>query len=244
MRSGLGRAAAAAGWAAAALELAAIVLALRWARRARSALGAPGYAGQFLFGSGSGRPLVFAVYGDSVGSGIGASALERTFAGIVARRLAARGSVLCRIAAVGGAEARTLALQRVRGDEDLAAVSIGSNDALRGAPLREIERDLAAFLARLSRARRVVVVGPGSIADSRLFSPVLRPLLRRRMLACEAAMRRAVLRFPNALHVGTAEIGPTLAPADFAEDGFHPSDEGQRRIADAVYRRIADAARS
>jgi lysophospholipase L1-like esterase len=199
------------------------------------------YRGEFFIGPRTPSPVVLGVFGDSVGCGFGATSLENTFAGVVAEELAKSKGVLCRIAAVNGARARTLREQDVRGDERFAAVSIGTNDALHGEPIDEVERELGAFLRRLSRAERVVVVGPGAIAEVALLPEALRPFMRRRLKAYEDALVRAVAPFSNAVHVGFSSLDVPLTRAHFAADGFHPGDLGQRLIGELVCRRLVPA---
>lgn len=216
-----------------------IIEAIDAVRRARAwANAAPRFAGEFAFGDGRGSPVVFSVYGDSLGCGVGATGLDQSFAAVVAKRLSERAPVLCRVHAVSGAQAPALIAQPIAGDERLAAVSIGTNDLLHGAPLRRLELALSAFLGRLSHAQRVVVLGPGNVASLEIFPEALRPFLRRRMLQWEAAMARVAAGFPNAAHVGPSLPGLELSREDFAGDGFHPGDRGQARIAEAVLKLI------
>lgn len=230
---------AAAGWAFAGLELATALMAMSAARRAwEAAEEARSYTGEYGFGPDSGDPTVLGVFGDSIACGLGASGVERTFGGCVATRLALAGRVVCRIAAVSGAKARTLSRQAVTGDEGIALLSIGSNDALYGAPLPEVESSLRTFLGRLGHARRVIVVGPGDVGAVRVLPPLLRPLMRQRSLAYGRAIGRAVEKFDNARHIGPSHDALRMAPTDFGADGVHPSDACQLRIADAVYRHI------
>jgi lysophospholipase L1-like esterase len=211
---------------------------LRAARSAREwAHSAPHYRGEFVFGT----PAVFAVYGDSVGCGLGVTELDRTFAGVVARRLTKTyGTVLCRIMAESGAVAPRLLEQAVAGDELFAAVSVGTNDFLHGVGRAKVQSCLARFLDRLGHARRVVVLGPGNVTAGTVVPSVLRPLAHRRMLAYEESILRTVERFPNARHVGPS-AAELLGPEDFAQDGFHPSDRAHRRIGELVWDRLHDA---
>lgn len=209
------------------------------ARRAREAAErANSYRGEFRFGPGDGEPCVFGVFGDSVGCGFGTSAFDKTFAAFVAQRLAMSGPVLCRIAAVSGTRAETLHDQPVRGDERFVAVSIGTNDAIRGVPLSGLRRDLSSFLMKLRHAERVVVVGPGDLSAVSLLPQAVRPFVRRLMASYEDCLRSTAALFPNAAHVGFSNLAGSLTPEDFAEDGFHPGDRGQRRIGELVYGRL------
>jgi lysophospholipase L1-like esterase len=199
---------------------------------------APRHHGEFVFGPDGAEPVVFGVFGDSVGCGLGVARVERTFAGAVSERLARERRVLCRIRAESGARGRALAAQLSGGDEAFAAVSIGTNDLIHGESLRELEISVCALLGRLHRARRVVVLGPGPLDSALIVPSFLRPLVASRILACEAALRRAVDRFANARHFGPRDFGRPLTAEHFAPDGFHPSENGHALIAEAVYARL------
>lgn len=204
-------------------------------------IAAPQYEGEFVFGPEQGETDVFGVFGDSVGCGLGATRVEATFAGTVARRLSESRRVVCRIRAVSGARGRDLASQARGGDERFAAVSIGTNDILHGDSLSGLERSVCAFLDGLRRAERVVVLGPGDLASAMILPPPLRPILKRRVRSCEAALRRAVERFENARHLAPGDVVATLTPAHFAVDGFHPSEQAHALIGEAVFARLTSA---
>lgn len=202
-------------------------------------LRAPRHTGEFVFGPAAAETVVFGVFGDSVGCGLGVECVERTFAGEVAARLAAQDRrVVCRIHAVSGARGRWLAQQPPTGDERFAAVSIGSNDVIHGESLSNLERCLSAFLDRLRHAERVVVLGPGALDSSILVPPLLKPVLQRRLRTCEGVLRRAAARFPNARHFGPADLPMRFERAHFADDGFHPSAVAHALIAKAVLERL------
>ena len=201
-------------------------------------LRAPRHHGDFFFGPNVPETIEFGVFGDSVGCGLGVTRVERTFAGSVARRLAVSRRVVCRIHAVSGARGSGLALQRPTGDERFAAISIGTNDIIHGESLSGLERAVRAFIGELRGAERVVVLGPGDLASAKIVPPVLRPVLRARVRACEDALRHAIRRFPHARHFGPNDLGQTLTPEHYAPDGFHPSESAHALIADAVFDRL------
>jgi len=199
---------------------------------------APHYEGEFPFGAADGEAVVFGVFGDSVGCGLGATHVDRTFAGGVAHRLAEGRRVICRIKAVSGARGRDLVTQPQTGDERFAALSIGTNDLLHGESLDGLERAVSGFLEGMRHAERVVVAGPGDIASALFVPSFLRPILRLRVRACEAALKRAVQPYPNARHLGPSDFSLTLTADHFALDGFHPSERAHALIADAVFSRL------
>jgi lysophospholipase L1-like esterase len=202
-------------------------------------LRAPRHQGEFVFGPWLTRETItFGVFGDSVGCGLGVPRVERTFAGRVARRLAVKRRVVCRIRAVSGARGRSLALQRPVGDERYAAISIGTNDIIHGESLTRLEDEVRVFIEKLSGAERVVVLGPGDLASAMIVPLVLRRVLAARVRACEDALRRAVRRFPHARHFGPNDLDVPLTPAHYAPDGFHPSESAHALIADAVLDRL------
>jgi lysophospholipase L1-like esterase len=199
---------------------------------------APRHAGEYYFGPESAAPVVFGVFGDSVGCGLGVPSVERTFAGSMASRLAPDRRVVCRISAVSGTRGPGLALQRPRGDERFAAVSIGTNDIVHGESLTALGRAVTDFLARLRGVERVVVLGPGDLGSAMIVPPFLKPMVRARVKACEDVLREAVRRFPHARHFGPHDLERPLAPAHYAPDGFHPSETAHALIADAVLNRL------
>jgi len=203
-----------------------------WSQRA------PRHAGEYLFGPDSPEPVVFGVFGDSVGCGLGIPAVERTFAGRVASRLAPDRRVVCRISAVSGTRGRGLALQRPAGDERFAAVSIGTNDIIHGESLSGLARAVSEFIERLRGVERVVVLGPGDLGSAMIVPPFLKPMVRARVRACEDALKQAVARFAHARHFGPNDLERPLAPAHYAPDGFHPSETAHALIADAVLDRL------
>ena len=199
---------------------------------------APYYEGEFPFGTTDGDPVVFGVFGDSVGCGLGATHVDRTFAGAVSRKLADGRRVLCRIKAVSGARGRDLASQPRGGDERFAAVSIGTNDILHNGSMDELESAVSGFLEGMRHAERVVVAGPGDIAASLIVPALFRPFFKYRVSACEAALKRAVRRFPNARHLGPSDFDLKITAEHYAVDGFHPSESAHAIIADAVFSRL------
>lgn len=201
-------------------------------------LRAPRHQGEYVFGPDVPESIVFGVFGDSVGCGLGVRDIEGTFAGSVARRLAVSRRVVCRIRAVSGARGRGLALQRPGGDERFAAISIGTNDIIHGESLSGLESAVSAFIEELRGAERVVVLGPGDLGSAVIVPPVLRPVIRARVRACEDALRAAVGRFPHARHFGPNDLRLALTPDHYAADGFHPSERAHAMIADAVLDRL------
>ena len=201
-------------------------------------LRAPRHQGEFAFGPEVPETIVFGVFGDSVGCGLGVRNIELTFAGSVARRLAVSRRVVCRIRAVSGARGSGLALQRPAGDERFAAISIGTNDIIHGESLTGLESAVCAFIEELRGAERVVVLGPGDLGSATIVPPLLRPVIRARVRACEDALRRAVRRFPHARHFGPHDLSLALTPEHYAPDGFHPNESAHALIADAVLDRL------
>jgi len=68
--------------------------------------------------------------------------------------------------------------------------------------------------------------------------PLIRPVIRYRVLACEAALRRAVAHFPHARHFGPSDLDGRITPDHFAIDGFHPNEAAHTLIADEVHARL------
>ncbi|WP_121255100.1 SGNH/GDSL hydrolase family protein [Nocardioides ferulae] len=191
-----------------------------------------------------GDPVELLLLGDSIAAGLGASHRKRTLGGQLARRLArrTRRAVRLRTVAQVGAESSMLRSQLAELPAgyraDVAVVVVGGNDVTH----RVRPASSAAHLADAVRALRAdgaeVVVG--TCPDLGALTAVPQPLralggVASRQLA--AAQREAVLA-EGAYAVSLAHVvGPFfVAQPDrmFAEDRFHPSDDGYQRTAKAL----------
>ena len=195
------------------------------------------------FGSAEGKPLRFAVLGDSTAAGLGASGPEHAYASVLSRRLVDDGwRVELSAYGVSGARVKDVLEGQVpmalSTAPDLVFVAIGANDVTHVTPLAEVEHDMSRAIDRLlASGAALAVAGPPDMRAAAWLEP-LRSLAgwRGRQVAAvigKVAAERGVPVVP------LAELaGPYFAsnPVDaYGGDDFHPGDGGYRAWAEAIY---------
>jgi lysophospholipase L1-like esterase len=199
--------------------------------------------------------LRLVLLGDSAAIGVGVEWLSETVGGQLARLLAEGGSgggerhVLLSSVGVAGSRSTDLATQVARallGDKpDVAVVLIGANDATALHSPEESARHLGAAVRRLRDAGVQVVVG--TCPDLGAVRSVAQPLrqltgwLGRRMARAQA---RAVVE-NDGVAVQLGEETGAVFRADagtLCYDDFHPSADGYRVWAHALYPAVEEAA--
>lgn len=188
---------------------------------------------------GGGGPAVRLVWlGDSLVTGAGATAPEATVPQLVAEGLGRPVELV--IAAVSGSRVRDVAEAQaplVAGSEpDAVVVCVGTNDALYRTRLAEVWNGAQRLLAALPPVP-VVVAGPTDVGAAVRLRQPLRWLIgrvgRRTSAALQAAAEAAGARYVD-LGAATGAAVRRDPGGLLAVDGFHPSDDGHRRIADAI----------
>ena len=131
------------------------------------------------------------------------------------------------------------------GRPDVAVLLVGTTDATSGASLQAVRHNLTDAVRRLGDGGAAVVVGTcPDLGASRVFAQPLRTVVAwrgRRVAAISASATRAA----GGVAVDLAErVGPVFRadPATYCEDGFHPSADGYRLIAEALLPAVDDAA--
>jgi lysophospholipase L1-like esterase len=199
----------------------------------------------------AGRPPVrLMLLGDATALGVGVETAEQTLGGQLGRMLAAAGaSVTLSTVAVAGARSGDLATQVARAQlgarPDIAVILVGANDTTHLVRPGEAAASLATAVRRLRDGGSAVIVGTcPDLAASRAIAPPLRQLVgwySRRVARAQASAARAA--GATVIDLG-GQIGPVFR-ADagmLCYDGFHPSADGYRVIAYALYPALAAAA--
>jgi lysophospholipase L1-like esterase len=204
----------------------------------------------------SGAPtLRLVLLGDSAAIGVGVEWLSETVGGQLARMLAegtpdtGERHVLLSSVGVAGSRSTDLATQVARallGDKpDVAVVLIGANDATGLRAPEESADHLRAAVRRLRDAGVEVVVGTcPDLGATRAIAPPLRQvagLLGRRMAKAQA---KAVIEAGGVVVDLGGETGAVFRAdaGTLCYDGFHPSADGYRVWAHALYPAVEEAA--
>ena len=198
--------------------------------------------------------LKFAVFGDSIAYGQGASSAADT----VAARLSADLTLHdmpneVRVFAVSGAQSRDLRAQVERGlawRPRLALIIIGANDLTRFVPPEQAAAQLGDAVRRLRQIGTEVVVAPAPDLSVVPWVPVqMRAVVRAgSQLLHDAQSRAALAEGARVADFGMASAaGFAVDQSLFSADRFHPSSAGYAVIAGALagtVREAATAARS
>jgi lysophospholipase L1-like esterase len=194
--------------------------------------------------------LRLVLLGDSSALGVGVERVADTVGGRLAELLAEGGRrVELSSVAVHGSRSADLATQVARAllgpPPDVAVILIGANDAASLRPPRQAASHLAAAVRRLRDAGIAVVVGTcPDLGAARALAQPLRQLVgaygRRVARAQILAVSQA-----GGVPVDLAERTGAVFRADagtLCEDGYHPSADGYRVWAHALFPAVADAA--
>ena len=201
---------------------------------------------------GRGEPLRFLAIGDSIIAGVGARRVERSTVAHVARFMSGRleREIHWHASGMIGAGAR-----RIRRDAvpqlpsqpfDVILLSVGVNDVLKLERSARFRRQLLKLVRELQRHSPDALIGYLGLPPLDEFPKLRRPLrwiVGRRVRRFDAVARDAITRVPNAMHI---PVRFSARPEMFADDGLHPSEPSQRRlakiIAGAITPRLSGAA--
>ena len=198
-----------------------------------------------------GQPLRLAMLGDSTAAGYGVSTAEQTPGALLATWLAdaaQRPVVLTCPAVVGSLSAWLghqveIALER---GVDIAVIIIGANDVTARQPIDIAVAHLARAVRELRAAGAEVVVA--TCPDLGTVRPIMPPL---RWIARRLSRRLAAAQTVAVVEAGgrTVALGDLLGPQFhaapermFGADRYHPSAEGYRAAAEAIFPAILSAA--
>ncbi len=206
-------------------------------------------SGEGLYGRGRGRPLVFAVLGDSSAVGLGVERASQTPGVLLAAALAELAERPVRLVrrAISGAVSRDLDEQveaALAARPDIAVIMIGANDVTTRTKPSVSVRHLADAVRRLTGTGCQVVVG--TCPDLGTIRPIAQPL---RTLARRWSRQMAAAQTIAVVEAGgrTVSLGSLLGPSFasdrslFSDDEFHPSAAGYAAAASALLPSLADA---
>ncbi|WP_369136697.1 SGNH/GDSL hydrolase family protein [Modestobacter versicolor] len=205
--------------------------------------------GNGVYGRGRGKPIVFAVLGDSSAVGLGVDHAGGTPGVLIASALAELAERPVRLVkfARSGAVSRDLAgqvEQALPEHPQVALIMIGANDVTSRARPAESVRALAEAVRALIAADCQVVVG--TCPDLGTVRPIAQPL---RVLARRWSRQLAAAQTIAVVAEGgrTVSLGSVLGPSFatdrelFSTDEFHPSAAGYAAAAASLLPSIADS---
>jgi len=196
------------------------------------------------------KAFVYVALGDSTGAGVGAEAGKGYVDRIFARLVEARpGSRLVNLSVSGATTEDVLRGQVMPMREaraNIATLGVGVNDLRIGVPLEQFainyDRIVAALVASVDGPVILQNIPDGSLAP--VVPPAFRGVVHRRALFINeristVARMHAV---PLVDLFTTSEVAAPGHPELFSPDGFHPSELGYARWAEAVWPAVQGAA--
>lgn len=196
-------------------------------------------------------PLRLVLLGDSAALGVGVDGVRDTVGGQLAELLARDGDRRVELSsvAVSGSRSPDLATQVARAlvnqRPDIAVILVGANDAVGLRHPGQAAGHLAAAVRRLRSAGVAVVVGTcPDLGAVRSVAPPLRQVVGWLGRRIGQAQVRAVTEAGGVAVDLAAETGPVFRadPGTLCHDGYHPSADGYRVWAHALYPAVAAAA--
>jgi lysophospholipase L1-like esterase len=196
-----------------------------------------------VFGPETLPPLRIVVLGDSSVTSPGVEPLSASWPQQVAAHLADRYRVELESVAVGGSKARDVLRVQLEPAiglaPDIALVSVGANDALRGTPVRRFEAELDLVVARLAEATpRVGLSGVGDLGTIPRLPVVARAAAGVRGRSIDGAIRRVAARHPGVVKSRAWGEGweafASQPEVIFAGDQFHAGAAGHAVFAVAM----------
>lgn len=173
------------------------------------------------------RTVVF--LGDSLTAGLGL-ARKDSFPALIEGRIRAAGLgwrvVNAGVSGDTSAGARARLDWVFRDKPELIFLCIGSNDGLRGLPVKELEANLRAILDRAQKSGCRVVLAGAMLPEN--YGPEYREAFR---AVFPRVAKATKVRFLPFLLEGVA-----MRPELNQEDGIHPNAEGTKRIAEEVWK--------
>ena len=189
---------------------------------------------------GRGAPFRLLAVGDSIVAGVGARRVERSTVVHVARFMSGRLAREIHWHANGiiGASARRVRRDGVRQlppqPFDAILLSVGVNDVLKLERKRRFRRQLLKLVHELRRHSPDAVIGYIGLPPLDTFPRLRRPLrwiVGRRVRHFDAIARDTLARVPNTVHI---PVRFSARPGMFSDDGLHPSEPSQRRLAKII----------
>lgn len=223
--------------------MAVLAIQLAWAARRRDLPTLQNQDPSGSFGVPAAPALRIVMVGDSTVTSPGVEPLDATWPRRLANALTESWHVELYCVAVGGSKAKDVLTDQVHRaitlEPDICIVSVGGNDALRGTPLVQFERDYDEVLSLLSgHIHHIAVSGVGDLGSIPRIPSLAQAIARVRARAFDGSIRRVVSRYPRVVKTDTWAPGwgefNTNPEAIFGADQFHASAYGHGVYAAAM----------
>ncbi len=202
-----------------------------------------------VFGDPDAPPLTIVFLGDSSVTSPGVEPLDYSWPRQLAFHLAQRFHVTAVSVAVGGAKVRDV-LEYQLDDAlatkpDIAYLSVGSNDALRGTPIARFEADYDQVTSRLhAGVPATALSGIGDLGTIPRLPELARGVARVRARSVDAAIARVARAYPRTVKSNAWDVMEQMFTTEstmFGADLFHASADGHLAFA-AVGKDVVDRA--
>jgi lysophospholipase L1-like esterase len=196
------------------------------------------------FGDPGDEAITLVVMGDSTAAGLGAGEPAQAYPQVIARRLASDGyRVDLRVFGLSGARVKDALNEQlpkvIEVDPDYVFIAIGANDVTHLTPLGDLHSDMQEILRKLDELTEAetVIAGAPDMRAPAFYEP-LRSLAGWRGRQVADTIEEAGRDQGVAVVELAKETGPKFGtdPERFhSADDFHPSADGYRLWADAIY---------
>lgn len=190
------------------------------------------YSRKTTLGSSSNPIFRIFVAGDSVGAGVGATSFEKSAAGRIATYFAQKYRVEFENISVSGKKMANLLDDPTPTEkQNLVVLIIGSNNLFRLTNLGRFREATPRVLAKyVPLTEKLIIIGPGRVADSDAIPFVLRPIYKLLGPAYAKTIREAAAKYANAVYVNPLEHSADFKKYGYtlAKDKFHPNDIGHQ----------------
>jgi lysophospholipase L1-like esterase len=196
------------------------------------------------FGDPGDEAITLVVMGDSTAAGLGAGEPAHAYPQVIARRLASDGyRVDLRVFGLSGARVKDVLNEQlpkaVEVDPDYVFIAIGANDVTHLTSLGDLHSDMREILRKLDELTEAetVIAGAPDMRAPAFYEP-LRSLAGWRGRQVADTIEEAGREEAVAVVELAKETGPRFGtdPDRFhSDDYFHPSADGYRLWADAIY---------
>ncbi|MCL1598055.1 MAG: GDSL-type esterase/lipase family protein [Actinomycetia bacterium] len=202
-----------------------------------------------VFGDPDAPPLRIVFLGDSSVTSPGVEPLDASWPRQLSVHLAQRFHVTAISVAVGGAKIRDVLDSQLdealAAQPDIAYLSVGSNDALRGTPIARFESDYDLAASILHEAVPATALsGIGDLGTIPRLPELARGIARIRARSVDAAIARVASRYPRTVKSNAWDVMEQMFTTEstmFGADLFHASADGHLAFA-GVGRDVVDRA--